>query len=288
MAIEKFKPIIWTTKFQEDLDMKLVLKEDCNLEYEGVAKGPGDTVKILGLGDPTLAEYSDGKLHDVTFEDIEDDSQTLPINQVVEFGFKVDDLDKRQAQGGSGLLGKYMEKAKNKVATAMDTYIAGLVADARVTNYVPQANATAGTALGEVNELTILNDFGKVLTMLLERNVSRDDYISWTIPPFITEILKRAYVDLDTNNSEMLRNGKVGKYSNVIIKESNNLYVDSNGYYHLPLRTKQAVAFVNPHTHMEPLRLQNSFHDAVKGYSVFDGKVLPAKEIIDFMVKKPQ
>lgn len=286
MAIQKFKPIIWTTKFNEDLEKKLVLKEDCNLDYEGDAKEPGDTVKILGLGDPTLAEYSDGKLHEVEFEDIEDDSQTMPILQVVEFGFKVDDLDKRQAQGGSGLLGKYMEKAKNKCATAMDSYIARLCADERATAYVPQANATAGTEAGRVNELTILDDFSKTLTMLLERDVSRDDFITWTIAPWMTEILKRAYVELDTDNSEMMKNGKVGRYSNVIIKESNNLYVDEDGFYHMPLRTKNAVAFVNPHTHMEPLRLQNSFHDAVKGYSVFDGKVIRSKEIIDFKVKR--
>lgn len=35
MAIEKFKPEVWAAKFMEDLDKKLVFKENCNHSYEG-------------------------------------------------------------------------------------------------------------------------------------------------------------------------------------------------------------------------------------------------------------
>ena len=44
-------------------------------------------------------------------------------------------------------------------------------------------------------------------------------------------------------------------------------------------------AFVNPLTHTEAYRPEKSFADAVKGYALFDGKVVRPKEIINVNVK---
>jgi hypothetical protein len=288
MALEKFIPEIWAKQFDKELERQLVFYENCNHKYEGMARQPGDTVKILGLGMPTLTSYSDGKLHAVpTPEEITDLSQTMPIRQIEEFAFYVDDLEKRQAEGGSGLLGEYMSQVKYAVSNKQDSFIAGLVADPAVVQaYNTAPTVVAGTAgSGEAN---ILDAIDNAMLLLLENDVTRTTEITLTAPPAFVQMLKRAYVQLDTDNSEMMRNGRVGKYGGVIIKESNNVYKTGSAgskVSHIQLKTNNAIAFVKPYLHLESYRPQGYFQDAVKGYSLYDGKVVRPKEIIDLNVK---
>lgn len=290
MAIEKFIPEIWAKQFDKELEKDLVFYENCNHKYEGIAKKPGDTIKILGLGEPTLTSYTDGKLHAVpTPEAIQDMSQTMPIRRIEEFAFYIDDLEKRQAEGGSGLLAEYMNMVKYKVADKQDTYIGSLVADANVkTTYNAGSEKTvvAGTAgAGEVN---ILEAIDTALLLLLENNVKRTETITLTAPPAFVQMLKNAYVDLDTDNSEMMKNGRVGRYAGIIIKESNNCYktgAANSKVTHIQVKTNNAIAFVKPYLHLESYRPDGYFQDAVKGYSLYDGKVVKPKEIINLNVK---
>ena len=288
MALEKFIPEIWAKQFDKELERQLVFYENTNHKYEGQAKQPGDTIKILGLGSPTLTSYTDGKLHAVpTPEAIEDLSQTMPIRQFEEFAFYVDDLEKRQAEGGSGLLGEYMSQVKYAVANKQDAFIAGLVAD----NNVAAAYATAPTVVAGTagnNEVNILDAIDAALLKLLENDVQRTTEITLTAPPAFVQMLKRAYVELDTNNSEMMANGRVGKYGGIIVKESNNVYKTGSAnskVTHIQVKTNNAIAFVKPYLHLESYRPQGYFQDAVKGYSLYDGKVVRPKEIIDLNVK---
>lgn len=276
MSTQKFKPIVWATQFNKDLEKTLVFYENCNHQYEGGARKPGDSVKILGIGKPSLRHHSDGKLHTLdTPEAIEDLSMTLPINQVVDFNFYVDDLDKRQAEGKGGLLSEYISEAKDEVAAAQDAYIASM------------ANSSNVKAIGGSEVITkdnILNFIDNGLLALLKNDVKRTTTITLTASPQFTMILKKAYVDLDTNNSEMLKNGRVGRYSNVIIKESNQVYTDK-GIEWIQLKTNRAISFVKPYLHLEPYRPEGNFSDAVKGYSLFDGKVTRPKEIVVLKAK---
>ena len=290
MAIEKFIPEIWAKQFDKELEKDLVFYENCNHKYEGIAKKPGDTIKILGLGEPTLTSYTDGKLHAVpTPEAIQDMSQVMPIRRIEEFAFYIDDLEKRQAEGGSGLLAEYMNMVKYKVADKQDSYIGSLVADANVkTAYTvgSEKAVVAGTAgSGEVN---ILEAIDTALLMLLENNVKRTETITLTAPPAFVQMLKNAYVDLDTDNSEMMKNGRVGRYAGIIIKESNNCYktgAANSKVTHIQVKTNNAIAFVKPYLHLESYRPDGFFQDAVKGYSLYDGKVVKPKEIINLNVK---
>lgn len=288
MALEKFIPEIWAKQFDKELERQLVFYENCNHKYEGIAKQPGDTVKILGLGMPTLTSYTDGKLHAVpTPEQIQDLSQTMPIRQIEEFAFYIDDLEKRQAEGGSGLLGEYMSQVKHLIANKQDAYIASLVADTNVKKaYSTAPTVVAGTAgSGEVNILAAIDE---ALLKLLENDVQRSTEITLTGPPAFIQLLKNAYVELDTNNSEMMRNGRVGRYAGITIKESNNCYKTGSAnskITHIQVKTNNAIAFVKPYLHLESYRPDSYFQDAVKGYSLYDGKVVRPKEIIDLNVK---
>lgn len=277
MAIEKFIPEIWAKQFEKDLEKDLVFYENCNHKYEGLATKPGDTVKILGLGKPSLRSFGDGKLHKLDApEAIEDLSMTLPIMQVRDFNFYVDDLEKRQAEGGSGLLSEYMTQAKEEVAESQDAYIAQLVTAKQV------KKETVTSALTKDNILDVIDT---ALLTLLNNNVKRTTEITLTAPPWFIMLMKKAYVDLDTNNSEMLKNGRVGRYHGITIKESTNVYNDGT-YDNIQIKTNRAISFVKPYLHLEAYKPESYFSDAVKGYALFDGKVTRPKEIVNLQVKQ--
>lgn len=205
----------------------------------------------------------------------------MPINEIRYFNFEVgDDLDKAQAQGGSGLMGKFNTKAKDKMADEIDQFIAGL--------HVGNSDLANSTA-AQVSATTILDAIDDAYLKLLENNVSRSTKVTLTAPPWFIMMLKRAYVELDTDNSEMLKNGRVGRYGGIILKESNNVFhqtESSHDVYHMQLKTDEAIAFVNPYTHMEGYRPDDYFKDCVKGYTLFDGMVIAPKQVIDLNVYK--
>lgn len=286
MAFQKFKPEVWSQKFMEDLDKTLVFKEDCNHTYEGDAKKPGDAVRIFGLGDVNIGAWHHGKLEQLaTAQEVTGHSILMPINEIRTFNFEVgDDLDRAQAMGGSGLMGKFTTKAKDNVADVIDQFIAGLhvgncekafTSDVAIDSNPSNASATY-----------ILDAIDEAYLKLLENNVSRNTKVTLTAPPWFIMMLKRAYVELDTDNSAMLKNGRVGRYGGITLKESNNVYTDGSGHSHIQLKTDEAIAFVNPYTHMEGYRPDLTFIDCVKGYTLFDGMVVAPKQVIDLNVYK--
>lgn len=277
MAIEKFIPEIWAQQFEKDLEKDLVFYENCNHQYEGLATKPGDTVKILGLGKPNLRSFGDGKLHKLDApESIEDLSMTLPIMQVRDFNFYVDDLEKRQAEGGGGLLSEYMTQAKEEVAASQDAYIAKLVTAKQVKKE---------TVTSALTKDTILDVIDTALLTLLNNDVKRTTEITLTAPPWFVMLMKKAYVELDTDNSAMMKNGRVGRYAGLTIKESTNVYNDGT-YDNIQIKTNRAISFVKPYLHLEAYKPEDYFSDAVKGYALFDGKVTRPKEIVNLQVKQ--
>jgi len=287
MAFQKFKPEVWSAKFMEDLDKTLVFKENCNHSYEGDARKPGDGVRILGLGDVTIGEWHHGKLETLgQAQEVTGHSIYMPINEIRHFNFEVgDDLDKAQAQGGSGLMAKFTTKAKDGIADKIDQFIAGLHVGNCDKAFINDTQITANpNPTG--SEVYILDAIDDAYLKLLENNVSRSTKVTLTAPPWFIMMLKRAYVELDTDNSAMLANGRVGRYGGIILKESNNVNVDSNGHSHIQLKTDEAIAFVNPYTHMEGYRPDLTFVDCVKGYTLFDGMVVAPKQVIDLNVYK--
>ena len=99
-------------------------------------------------------------------------------------------------------------------------------------------------------------------------------------------MFKQAYIDKDTDNSKLLKNGKVAMYGNVVVKMSNNVHkTDAGATDNIMIRTQRAIAFVRALVHSEPYRPQNKFADAVKGFILFDAKVVRPKEIFNINVK---
>jgi hypothetical protein len=99
-------------------------------------------------------------------------------------------------------------------------------------------------------------------------------------PRFYT-ILKQAYADLDTDNSDLLKNGRVGRYGSVIVKMSNNVATANGGLEDkIMLRTASAIAHIRAMTHTEAYRPEDGFADAVKGFILWGNKIVRPKELV--------
>ena len=57
MAVTNFIQTVWSKKLQDDLELKCKLVDNCLRDYEGDCKY-ARTVKILGVGEPTIGDYT--------------------------------------------------------------------------------------------------------------------------------------------------------------------------------------------------------------------------------------
>lgn len=278
MAYSNFIPSVWAESINRELERACVFAEDCNRQYEGLVSKKGDSVHILGVGKPTIKELeranADGNIDEA--ETIEDNSIILNINQIRYFNYKVGDIDKAQAVGG--LMDALSKETSEELANTMDKYIANMATDENVKKLTDTAQLVT-----KENVLDILDD---AIEKLQENDVNFASGVVVTVSPRFYKLFKQAYIDKSTDNTADLKNGKVAMYGNVTVKLSNNVAkTEENTVDNIMIRTKRAIAFVNPLTHTEAYRPEKSFADAVKGFVLFDGKVARPKEIININVK---
>ena len=276
MSYNNFVPKIWSKAINRELERAMVFAEDCNRQYEGDVKQMGDTVKILGVGKPTITKQVGGSIILDDAETVEDTSVEMVINRIAYFNYLVDDIDRRQAVGG--LMDALSKESSEGVANAMDEDIAALAA----LDDAPKLYKTTKAVTVE----NILDEFDLAVEKLMENDVKPETKIVATVSPWVKTLLRKAYVQLDTDNSEMIKNGYVGRYNNLYIKVSNNTHKNTDNGSDIMIRTQRAVAFANPLTHVEPYRPEKRFADAVKGFVLYGTKIVRPKEMIVLNCKK--
>ena len=270
MSYKNYVPRVWAKAIQHDLEKAMVFAEDCNRQYEGDVKNLGDTVKILGVGKLTITTQVGGDIVLTGAEKVESTSVSMPIEHVAYFDYKVGDIDKLQATGG--VMEALSKEATMGISDEMDKLISSMSRDKLAVKFATQA-----TQLTKDNILTVIDS---ALVKLYDNNVRPTDNIVMTVAPWFYMILKQAYTALDTDNSKMLENGRVGMYGNVKVKMTNNITKDTNGNDLVQIKTDKAIAFANPKIHTEPYRPEKGFEDAVKGFTLYDAKIVRPKEMI--------
>lgn len=279
MSYQNFIPTVWNEQIDRELERLCVFAEDCNRKYEGKVKDKGESVKILGVGKPTIRSIAKAdRNNDIeAAETIEDTSIIMVIDQIRYFNYKVGDIDKAQAVGG--VMDALQEETSEGLANEVDTYIANLAKEKQAVKLYPTAKTVVVTkeeADGERNVLRVLDDAAKVL---YKNDVKTSTPIIATVDVDFYMAFREAYGDKDTDNSKILKNGKVAMYGNITIKMSNNVAKDGNTSL-IQVKTKRAIAYAKPLTHTEPYRPENGFADAVKGFILFGAKIVRPKEMV--------
>ena len=259
MAVTNFIQTIWSKKIQDDLELKCKLVDNCLRDYEGDCKY-ARTVKILGVGEPTIGDYTGA---DIEIEEMSDRGQELTIDQQKYFAFYVDDVN--QAQSVPGLKEKYQEKAVHGLAVARDSYVASLIKSA--------INATTATALTQDAVKTAIDG---AIVALRERNFDEEGVIE--ITPAVYNVFKNCLITLSTNNPEYIKKGIVGVYDDFNVIMSNNMAKDTTHAY-CCVRGKKAIAFAGQINEVEALRAEKKFKDIIRGLDTFGAKVIDEARI---------
>lgn len=260
MAVSNFIQTIWSKKIQDDLEVKCKLVDNCLRDYEGDCKY-AQSVKILGVGEPTIGTYNSGT--DITIEEMSDRGQTLTIDQANYFAFYVDDVN--QAQSVPGLAERYQEKAVHGLAVKRDQYVANLIKAA--------TNVTTATNLTQEAVKKAIDD---AIVALRERDFDEEGVIE--ITPAVYNVFKNELITLSTNNPEYIKKGIVGVYDDFKVVMANTLAKDTTHAY-CCVRGKKAIAFAGQINEVEALRSEKRFKDIIRGLDTFGALTIDQKRI---------
>lgn len=255
MSVQNFIATVWSKEILDTLEKECVLVSSCHRAYEGDVKYAG-SVKILGVGEPTIGDYTVGQ--DITIEALSDEGQVLNIDQRKYFAFYVDDVDK--AQSVPGLPEEYQRKSTHKLAEARDTFVANLI---KTGSNVSTASALTAEA--------VLNAIDDGIISLRERDFAEDGVIE--LNPRAAKLFMKNLITLSTDNPEYIKKGTIGAYDGFTVKMSNNLAKDTTHYY-CDIRGKKAIAFAGQLEKVEAMRAEKRFADIVRGLDVYGGKVI--------------
>ena len=268
MRVNNFIPTIWTTTMLKERDRKYIAIKNCNRDYEGEIKQKGDTVKINSIGEITISDYVKNDFDTgLALQTLDDASTLLTITEQKYFNFAVDDVDKAQANQ------KLMKEAMRKSGLGLNN-----VADQFIFNkYVDAGNTLTKTGVTSAN---ITQYIAEALQILYENDVPEGEFIALEITPAIYTKLVLAKIVKDTDNSDTLTNGKVGRYLNADIFLSNNV-VKSGDQSHCILRTRDAITYAEQIRETKAYELgRDGFGDAVKGLMLYGCKTVKPAEMV--------
>lgn len=276
MAVANFKKQVWSSKIQHQLETITSLKDHCDFQFEGEVK-QAERIKILGVVRPTIRTYVPGTA--LVREGANDNAQYMDIDQFRYFDFEVDDVEKAQSQ--KGLIEALSKEATLGLSEEADAYVASLVVADKA-----NLNSAASTDISTVTDGGISLIEGGFAT-LYGNNCKPSDTYHLEITPEWYTILRPEIITLDTNNSEIIKKGYVGKYGNALISIENMLGTWNDGTRDTKLamlRTNKAIAFAGQIDKVEAYRPQDAFSDAIKGLYVFGSKIVRPEQIYLFPI----
>lgn len=260
MTISNFIPQIWSTKILRTLEDNLVGKRICTLSAEGDIKKFGDTVIFNGLADPTISSYTGAS---ISYENLQDASIVLQINQQDYFAFKIGDIEKAQAIVDAK--GSQADRAAYKLQQAADTYIMGLHGQAAL------------TSSASVTSVNVFSTIGAVQQSLAQVNVSDADM--WmVIPPWVRLKLELAGVRFQVNNGI---NGTGGMawtdalgFDIYVTNQVVNTGTVAGPISKVMAGSYNSIAFASQILETEAMRLESTFDTGVRGLHVYGARVI--------------
>lgn len=271
MAITNFIPTVWSENLYTALDQKYVAVANCNRAFEGDIREAGSTVKILGVGDVAVSNYT--RNTDLSApQALSDNVRELVIDQAKCFNFQIDDVDRAQAM--PKLMNEAMKVAATALASTADSYVYSLYAGAGTT--IKDASASS---------MTVLNHFIEARTQLFKAGVNDTSDIVIEVSPEIAELILKAKLSAASDNTDVFEKGCVGSIGGCKIFVSNHIATVTDTaakkiYHKCLMRSKRAIAFAEQLSEIEAYRPEKRFADAVKGLHLYGAKVVYPSEMV--------
>jgi hypothetical protein len=269
MAIKNFISTIWSENLLTALDAQYVGVANCNRDYDGDIKEKGSIVKICGVGDVSVKDYSANT--DIDTQTLSDTCVDLCIDQAKYFNFQIDDVDR--AQSSPKLMDAAMKVAADKLAKAADKFVYSLPSDIDI-----KLNVSTPDDF-EAIEKTIL----RARQILYYKNGGDSSEVVLELPPEVAHALLKRKIATATDNKEMLETGCIGHFYGCKVFVTPNLEAIPDGNivsFKAMMRTKRAIAFAEQISEVEAYRPEKRFADAVKGLHLYGAKIVYPEEII--------
>jgi hypothetical protein len=265
MALEQFKPTLWSRRFIVNTDKALVFKQVTDTSYQGEIQA-GQVLKINEIGDIDISSYTSTG---VNWQDVDDAQRELVIDQKKYFAFNVDDAD--AAQMNVSVMDGAMQKAAFAIANTVDSHIAGKYDEAGVTNATNLGSSTTG--------LNLYANMMPDLITYMHRYLKENDAMGrpWCVaPPWFMQLLRFAQITyatgtFDTPNSAALDGAVPGMGFDFY--ESNNVAEDGSDDNAIMFGTRDAIAYAGQVSTIEAKRRESYFADGVMGLYVYGAKV---------------
>ncbi len=276
MAITNFIPTVWSENLYRQLDKQYIAVSNCSRAYEGDIKEKGSVVKICGLNDITVFDYSKNT-NMAAPQTLSDNNRQLVINQAKYFNFQIDDID--HAQSAPGLMDLAIHNAASALANEADSYVYSLAEEALISESLQFESAQK-----------LVNTLIDYRAALMENNVMNSEDVVIEVTPGIAAILLKGKIELSSNNQDALEAGCLGMLCGSKIYVTNNLYREDDGEgitHRCLMRTKRAIAFAEQLSEIEAYRPELRFADAVKGLHLYGAKVVYPQEMVCLDVYVP-
>ena len=265
MAISNFIPTIWSENLYTALDKQYIAVANCNREFEGEIKTKGSVVKICGVGDVTVSDYT--KNTDMsTPQSLSDTVKELTIDRAKYFNFQIDDIDRAQCTP------RLMEAAMNVAAS-------GLADEADKYIYQMYEKAGSTVSLEGANADNIIGAIIDARQKLYENNVADASGVVIEVSPAVASLILKAKVSLASDNNAALETGCLGSIGGCKIFVSNNIVVSGTAHKCI-VRTKRAIAFAEQLSEIDAYRPEKRFADAVKGLHLYGAEVIYPGEMV--------
>jgi len=214
MALDHLKPEIWSAALLRRLNDALVYRNVCTTEYEREISGFGDVVRINEIGTIAVNDYNSTSTSALTVQQLDDAQKLLHINRAKYAAFFIDDQDRAQAKGD--FMSAAVDQMAWSIANEIDEYIASLHGQAGIT---VSGSATSGT---DINSTNVMKYISLIAQKHDEANTPKMG--RWiVVPPWFEQKLLLSKIALDTNNSDTLGTGFLGRYMGFDIYVSNNV-----------------------------------------------------------------
>lgn len=269
MAITNFVPEVWSAQLLTNLRNTLVYGGPAvvNRNYEGEISQFGDTVNITSITQPTIATYT--KHTDITFEDVDDATRSLVIDQSKYFAFEIDDIEARQARGS--VMDEAAMEASYGLRDTADAYLSAALA----TGAAAAGNALTAVAIDTAAEAE--QALVDLKTALDVDNCPVDGRFVVITPQFEALLLRSTlFVPFNTaGTSDALRNGVIGRAFGFDIFKSNQAPAATAGAgSKIIAGHPSATTYAEQIAKVEAVRLEKRFADGLKGLHLYGAKVV--------------
>lgn len=269
MSVNNFIPEIWSAAVMETFHEKTMITSLANRQYEGDLVA-GSKVHIGGTTGLTVKDYKTGVngARTTKADAVDSTGIELLIDQEKAIDFKVDDVDRRQANADLDI---YSAEAATALAEDTETFLAKLLLTTG-TDATSKIGATAVTNAEKARDAIL-----KLRTQLTRAKVPQVD--RWLVinPAFEERLLGGDSKLVDTSykgDSLALAEAILGRLHGFNVFTSS--FVDSTNVDH-PVAIAfyaPALAYVSQLQKMEGLRAEDSFADRIRGLHVYGGKVI--------------